>query len=313
MAQPDGNSVRVIDPVMTNLSIGYKNEMFMWDQLAPTVTENEKTGTFFKYTRDFWFRRQDGAERAPSGRYLRVGYGVESDTYRTVEIGFEKPIDDSDRRSSQLPEDMNTQDTIFLTNLMQLELEKRVAGALFKTGVWATDKTLLSADKWSDYAASDPITDADVAIRAIRRATGVKPNVMFIGSVGWDSLKNHPLILDKYKHTQSGIMTPQLVAAVLEIPEIVIGETVENTAAEGLAFSGADIWTDNALFYVKNNPTLGVANGAYTFMWNEASNVPWAVENYREDPIRSDVNRIFTHLDIEVVSSYHGYMLADVA
>ena len=316
MAQPGQNDLRVIDPILTDLSIGYKNPMFLWDQLAPVVDKDEMSGTYPVYTRDFWFRRPGadgrGADRAPATGYLRVGYGVEWQTYRTSEIGFEKALDRSIRASAQTAEDPETVDTMFLANLMQLELEKRVASTLFKSGVWADAPALATSDKWSDYSGSDPIEDSKKAIRAIRRATGEKPNTMFMGSVVWDYLKDHPMLLDKYKHTQTGILTPQLVAAALEVPEIIVGETVENTAAEGQDWSGVDIWGDSVLYYVKNSPTLSVANGAYTFMWNEASNVPWAVENYPDETIRSDVNRIFTHLDVEVVSQYHGYFLDGV-
>lgn len=312
-AQPTQRDVRPVDPVLTSLSIGFKNDEFLWDQIAPVAEQSEKSGTYFVYDREFWFRRQAGATRAASNPYLRVGYGVSSQTYNTKEIGFEKPTDDPTKNASQTPESLEVIDTQFVTNLIQLELEKLVAGALFVTGVWGTSNTLTGTNQWSDYANSDPINDSKVASNTIRRNTGAKPNSMFIGKSGWDVLSEHPLILDKYKHTQAGIMTPALVAAVLEIPEIKVGETVENTGDEAQSFAGADIWTDSALFLVRNAPSLGVANGAYTFMWNERGNIPWAIETYREEQTRSDVTRGFTHIDPQVVSAQHGYLYLDVA
>ena len=68
---------------------------------------------------------------------------------------------------------------------------------------------------------------------------------MFVGALVWERLKEHPDILDKYKHTQSGIMTTSLVAAALEIDNLYVGKSIENTAKDGQTFSGADIWTDN--------------------------------------------------------------------
>jgi hypothetical protein len=135
--------------------------------------------------------------------------------------------------------------------------------------------------------------------------------VLFVGLVAWEKLKEHPLVLDKYKHTQVGIMTPELVAPVLGVEEIVVGDSVENTGDEGQTFVGADIWTDNALFLVRNSPQLGVANGAYTFLWNERGNNPWAIDSYREEQTRSEINRVFTHIDPRVVSAQHGYIILD--
>lgn len=311
MPLPTLKDVRLVNPVLTNLSIGYMNKRFLWNMIAPFARQDQQSGTYAIYTRDYWFRRQAGALRAASGPYTRVGYGVSSDTYATKERGFERALDDSIRNGSQLPEDMKITDVRFLTNLMELELEKDVAAACFVTGVWGTTTTLSGTDQWSDYDASDPIAKADLAKRTIRRNTGAVPNVMFVGALAWEKLKEHPLLLDKYKHTQRGILTEELVAAALGVESLVVGDSVENTAAEGGAFNGSDIWTDNALFLVRNNPGLGVANGAYTFIWDENGNVPWGIEEYRDETVRSDVTRIRTHYVPEIVSSQHGYIFLD--
>lgn len=310
-AQPTQRDVRPVDPVTTALSIGFKNERFLWDQIAPVATVTEKSATFFSYDRDFWFKRQEGAERAAQGPYTRVGYEVSTGTYNCIEYGFEKPLGDVTQSASQTPESLASQDVSFLTNLIQLELEKLAAAKFFVTGVWGTSNTLTGANQWSDYAGSDPIANIDLARRTVRRNTGGIPNSLFIGLLAWEKLKEHPLILDKYKHTQKGIMTPELVAAVLDVPELVVGDTVENTAQEGATFVGADIWADNALLIVKNAPALGVANGAYMYIWDERGNVPWAMETYRDETIRSDVSRVFTHADPKIVSAQHGYLFLD--
>lgn len=310
-AQPTPRDVRPVNPVLTSLSIGFKNEKFLWDQICPVAEVDQKSGTYFIYTRDYWFRRQEGAERAATSAYTRVGYGMTTATYTAQEIGFEKVLGDPVRAASQTPEDLQTLDTQFLVNLIQLELELRVAAVTFVTGAWGTSTTLSGVNQWSDFGFSDPIANADTAIRTILRNTGARPNTLFVGLLAWEKLREHPLILDKYKHTQTGIMTTQLVAAALGIENLIVGDSVQNTGAEGLAFTGADIWTDNALFLVKNNPALGVANGAYTFMWNERGNIPWAVEDYRDEPIRADVTRVFTHLVPSVVSAQHGYLYLD--
>lgn len=311
ISQPTIRDVRPVDPVLTNLSIGFKNEKFLWDKIAPSSKVDQKSGTFFIYTRDFWFRRPQGVKRGSDGEYSRVGYGVSTDTYNTDEHGLEHAIDDAKRKASQTPEDLETIGTQYLTNLIQLELEKQVAAAAFVTGVWGTSNTLTGANKWSDYDGSDPIANVDLATRTVKRNTGAKPNTLFVGRLGWENLKEHPLILDKYKHTQKGIMTPELVAAVLDVDELVVGDSVENTAQEGASFTGGDIWTDNALVLVRNNPALGVANGAYTFQWDERGNIPWAVETYRDEKVRSDILRVFSHWVVKIVSAQHGYLFLD--
>ena len=309
--QPTSRDVRPVNPVLSSLSIGFKNETFVHDKIAPVAEVDGRTGTYCVWTRDYFFRRLGGAVRAAEGPYTRTGYGLTWPTYSTIEIGYEKALGDVTNASSQTPEDLQTMDTQFLTNLIEIEIEKRVADATFVTGVWGTSNTLTGTNQWSDFGLSDPIGNAQLAIRTILRNTGAKPNTLIMGLLAWEKLAEHPLILDKYKHTQKGIMTPDLVAAVLGIDEIVVGESVENTADENQTFVGADIWTDNAVFLVRNSPALGVANGAYTFTWNEKGNVPWGVEDYREEQTRSDITRVFTHIQPAVVSAQHGYMFLD--
>ena len=310
-AQPTLADLRPVSPVTQNLSIASRNENFLWDKIAPVAEVSEKSGTVPIYSAGFWFRRQEGAERAPEGPYLRVGYGTTTTTYDAIEYGFEKLLGDPVVAGSQFPDAQEEVAAAFITNLIQLELEKRVAAATFVTSVWGTETTLSGTDQWSDLSSSDPVADAQVARRTVRRATGGEPNQLFIGALAWEKLSEHPLILDKYKHTQMAIMTPELVAPLMGVDEIIVGDSVEETTAEGGAGTTSDIWTDNALFSVSNRPGLMVAAGAFTFMWNERSNIPWAMETYRDESRRSMVTRGFTHADPKIVSSAHGYLILD--
>jgi len=316
-ALPTQNDLRPVDPVLTDLSISYKNPEFIWDLVAPVVPTDEKSGTFFKWTRDYWFRSMgeaQGSKRAPGGNYTRVAYGVSTDTYETDEYGYEKPTDDPTKASSQAPGNLDSADVAFLTNLLEMDLEVDVAAAFFTSGVWGTDNTLSGTSQWSDYANSDPIGDFKTARSTVRKATGQKPGRAIMGVETWNDLAEHPLILDKYKHTQSGIMTTALVAAALEVDEIVVGETVKNTAKEGLTYVGADVWGDNCLLIpAVNAPALETPAAGYTFMWDEVGNVPWAIQNYRDEEIRSDVTRILTHKTHKVTSSVSGYMFIDTS
>ena len=196
---------------------------------------------------------------------------------------------------------------------MQLELEKLVAGTIWKTGVWGTDVTLSGTSQWSD-ATSNPITALDTAMRVVKRNTGSKPDVMFISGTVWDTLKEHPILIEKYKYSQKAILTEDLVSAALGLRKIYVMDSVENTAAEGATYAGADIWTDKALLIKeskmvsKNSPA-----GAYSFIWQKDGGVPWAMNNYREEQVRADVHRIFTQVDIKVCAKDWGYFFNDVS
>lgn len=312
MPLPTLADVRPVDPVMSNLSFGFRNPAYFWDVISPPVRMDQQSGTYFIWTRDFWFRRQTGAIRAPSGAYTRVGLGVSTGTYKSIERGFEEPVYDPIRAGSQTPESLDVVATQHLTELIQIELEKDTAAEGFVSGKWGTDNTLTGVNQWSDYGGSDPIANADTAKRTIRRNTGAEPNTLAVGALTWEVLKEHPLLLDKYKHTQTGILTEALVAPALGVGDLRVMKSVENVAVENQAFSGADIWTDNALFLMRTpSPGLMVPNGAYTFIWDEKGNFPWAMQNYREEQTRADIHRIFTHYVVKITASQYGYLFID--
>ena len=314
MPLPTLKDVTLVNPVLTDLSIGYQNEALLWDKICPQKGVSYKTGTYPIYTRDYWFRRAQAAVRAEDGGYNRYGYGIGSGTYATVEIGFEKLLGDPTKAANQTGDDLADIDTRFLTTLMELELEKLVANDAFTASKWGTDSTLAGTNQWSDFDGSDPIANIDIALRTIRRNVGtVAKKIGCCGALAWEKLKEHPLVIDKYKHTQKGVMTPELVAAVLGLDEINVGWSVENTAYEKLpgtaSFTGADIWTDNFLVRAEGANAMP----SMVFIWEEDFKAPWVVENYRDDKVRGDVTRIRTHYDVVIASTQHGYLILDCA
>lgn len=316
MTQPSYNSVRPVDPLLTNLSIGFKNDMFFWDVVAPPSVVQQPSGQYTIYNREFWFRQQDGADRGPTSPYTRIGYDVSFESYACFEIGYEKQLSDVVRSASQLPEDLLVTDVALLTNQVQLELERRVIAECFnKDGVWSQDKTYSSSNDWTNSNAN-PLEDMDAAIRTIKRTTGAMPTTLIMGPDTWRALRRHPDLINSYQYVHGGLLTKQQMQDILEVPEILVGNNSYTSTVEGqtdVDSAYTDFYGNHALLLCRNSPGLTVANGAYTFMWDQAGNIPWAAQNYYEDATRSQVSRVFTFLDPRIVSSAHGYRFKNCA
>ncbi len=98
------------------------------------------------------------------------------------------------------------------------------------------------------------------------------------------------------------------------VGKINVGRTVKNTAVEGQTAVYADVWDDRALFTpIVQGPGLMVPAPAYTFIWDEVGAFPWAVEQYFDQYVRSNVSRIFGHTDVKVTASSAGYRLDDTS
>ena len=231
--------------------------------------------------------------------------------------------------ASQLPEALPLTDVAYLTNQIELELGIRVRDALFTDGVWGNDRLGVASGEsgnqfrqWSDFANSDPIADVRAWRDRIHLVTGVLPSNAFAGHRVMDVLLDHPLLTSVYRRNTDGPLAIGDVQNALGVA-IDIGMSVYDTGSEGSddnadldrdsGYAGREyVWGDHFLLQAQNTPELGVANGAYTYIWDEAGNIPWALQSYREDQTRSDVRRIFTHPAPVVVSPHHGLFAKDV-
>ena len=92
------------------------------------------------------------------------------------------------------------------------------------------------------------IDDVLTRIETIRSNTGFKPNVMVIDHGTYNSLKKVDALLDRIRYTQRGILTAELLAAMFDLDQLLIGEAIYSTAKEtkaGTDFTAKNVWEKN--------------------------------------------------------------------
>ena len=311
MTQPTFQQVRPNDPHLTNLSLGFRNPEFYWSVLAPIRPVDEPAATYDVYDDQFWFRDEPGADRGPSSRYTRVGWGVGKADYSVSEIGYEQELADPIVAASRLGTDPVVTTVQHLSNVIDLQIERRTAEALFNAdGVWTTDKTLAGVTQWDD-AASDPVKDIRDAKYAIMTRTGFEPNTLVVSQLVMNSLIDHPDFVERFKYAQVANLSETDVAGSLRIGGIIVAKSsYTNSAEDGSEPADStyvEIYGKHALLLSRGVSGASVPNGAETFIWTGDGAVPWAADQYREEHIRSDVYRVYTQLGTFVISKRHGY------
>jgi len=89
-----------------------------------------------------------------------------------------------------------------------------------------------------------------------------------MGSYVWSALKNHPDVLDRIKYTQRGVVTTDLLAALLDLEAVEVTQAVTNSGPEGGAESLAYIGGKHALLcYAPAAPALDHPSAGYGFLW----------------------------------------------
>jgi hypothetical protein len=137
-----------------------------------------------------------------------------------------------------------------------------------------------------------------------------------VNRTGWNTMKNHPDIVDRVKHVSDGPVTTDIVAKLLGLERIVIGAAVKNTAQEGATDSVSYIFGKHALLcYAAPAPGLEVPSAGYTFRWTgmDSSMGGATISTYRIDIKKVDRHEIEFAFDPRVTSSIMGVFFQNIA
>tara|TARA_R100000353_G_scaffold77868_1_gene58877 strand:+ start:25 stop:978 length:954 start_codon:yes stop_codon:yes gene_type:complete len=314
MPNPTSGDVHV-DAPLTNLSVGFKNDMtnFVADRVFPTVPVAKQTDKFFKYTQDDFFRT-DAKLRGPGTESAGSGYNLSTDTYSCDVIALHKDIADQTRANADAPLDMNRDAVEFLTQHMMLKRELDWASTFFTASAYTND---VNDDTTTPvkFDASTAITLIQEKMDAVEALTGYRPNKLVCGVQAFTDLKNNADVLDRIKYTQQGVVTEQLLASLLGLEEVMVARAIRNTANEGATASYSRIYgANNALLaYAPSTPSLMQPSLGYTFTWSgyQGSNEGQRVSRFRMDHLRADRIEMEMSYDQKMISSSLGFFFTD--
>jgi len=321
-----------VNTPLTNLSVAYMqdpNEFVAW-RMFPIVPVTKQGDKYYVFNQADFFR-DDYQPRAPGAPAALSGYRLSEDSYYCERDALGVPVSDPERANADpAVSNLDDQAVQFLTQQMLVHDETDWVTTYFSTGLWTgasstTDmagssttpgSTATAFLQWNDVA-STPIEDVAGEREAVHSRTGVYPNKLCLGSEVWTVLKNHPDIVDRIKYTQKGIVTKDLVAALLDVDEIMVSAGIKNTANEyATSTGGAGTYSNIAgkhalLAYVTPSPGLKVATAGYQFVWTAASGTPangmgGRVKRYRDERHESDIIEMEKWRDYKLVAASLG-------
>src|SRR5512145_149977 len=236
MTQPTINDVQAVDPVLTNMLVGYMqaDARFVASKVFPLVRVDKDSGTYFVFDKKYWFD-DELAPRAPGDGFARVGFGLSTATYATRQFAGKYVVADETRKNSQVPLDLETAGLRLLAQKSLIRKEVAWATDFMTTGVWtgATDNT--TATDWDDFSAGDPVNDVLTAKRSISNATGMDGNTMVLGYIVHQALMGHPDIIDRIAYTaQANAATIEgALSAIFGVDRYLVSKASYNSANEG--------------------------------------------------------------------------------
>lgn len=308
MSTPTTSDVHVNRP-LTNMSVAYMQSMakFQADNLAPIMPVSKKSDSYFKLNKEYWFSDLM-RKRGVGSRAILAGYGVSQDSYLTDLWSVGKSIDDQVRANEDVPLNGDRTAMKFVTRLERMNREQQFKASLWGTGKWSTDITgnaSVSAieasstlEQWNRSAAT-PIQDVANLKIVMEKLTGFDFNVLAIGAPVWNALKSNQEILDRISggstNGSPAQVTRQLVAQLFEIEELIVLNSVENTAGHGVTMTGDYLFGKQGLFMHRDTSSeIESVTACRTITWKQyAGNKNGTrILKWRDEPTHSDVVEI---------------------
>lgn len=301
---PDVDDVHT-DSVLSGVSVMYVNDAMIADLVMPVIPVKKESDLYYTYTRNW---RLPEAKRAPGAEAAEVEWNVSSATYSCLEYALKDLIPDRVRNNADKPLDMDVDTTENLTSLIQLLREKRVADIVFTGSNHGSTSALTGANRWDDYASSDPIGNVRTAKATVHAASGKMPNVMIVGKQVHDKLLDHPDVLERIKYTQKGLVTNDLLATLFEVDKYLVGNALYDSSADGGTESLGYVWGKSvALIY--SEPAPGLKKVSYGYQFQSRG---FRVKKWREEGRDGDFVEAGEIRDEKVVATSCGYLYTTV-
>jgi major capsid protein E len=323
MPNPVGSDLYVNLP-LTNVVVAYMqdNANFIADEVFPNVASDVQTGIYYAYDRTDWLRAEM-KERGPAAESAGSGWHVSlQPPYYCRVNALHKDIDDQLRGNFRAPFDLDRDTALWLGRQAMLKKEADFVANYFGTGIWTgatnggdltgvTGSPNANQFKQWDQAGSTPIEDLRKQKRNVGQVTGYTPNKLILGPQVFDVLCDHAEILDRIKYTQRGVVTEDILASVLGIPEVLVPAAVRVTANEGAASptSTFDYGKAALMLYAAPAPSVMQPSAGYTFSWvgyMGAGGLGQRVTTFRMPHLRADRVECELAYDMKVIGSDLG-------
>lgn len=268
---------------------------FIGRRVAPLAHVAAQSGEY-PIMRRANFKKPANLKRADGGAYNRITGEFGKATYSTDEHGLEYPIDDRKRKRYANLFDAEKAATRTLRYQLLMGHEQRVSAMLAAGGFTNTNV----ATAWSTVASAVPLTDIRTGLDAIADKCGAAQEDMslIIPRADFREMLATTQINDKIKYSYPGIqpalLTPNQIAAMLQIKQVIVASGVYDSKEEGITESNSQIWAAGVMYIAllcEENDDLDVPAAARTILWDDESPELPIVETYREDKTRSDVVR----------------------
>lgn len=310
---PSKNAVHPVDIPLSNLSMGYRVDGLIADQLLPPVPVKHETDRYYVYSKDNL--RLNQTLRADGAEANEVDWNVSTASYAVDYHALKHLVTDRVRKNADAAIRPDADAVEMLTGQILLRKENSLAALIGTAANWANTTSLTSTFAFSAQTTlSNPISFADSATTVILQNSGKKANRMVIDHRTWKAIKEHVSIVDRIKYTSPDSIGPEMFGRLVNIEKVLVADANINTGGEGLADAMGFLYTDACwIGYVEQNPGLMKPSALLTFVQADEGRGgnPYSVTKWREAKRKGDFVEVETNFDHRIVASDCAYLIVN--
>lgn len=257
-----------VDSVLSNLSVKYRNEAMIWQEVLPIIKVGKRSDKYYTYNKADSYQLSNDMV-GPKSLANEIEMGVSTDNYSVTDHALADwlPQETMDNADNPLSPEVDTNE--FLNLNLDIAQERRVATLVFAAATYPSgNKTQLSGTSQWSKSADDPIENVSLAVETCFQ----RANTLVFGQEAWRVFRKLPEVLDavkgstRYQGSPGGLATGSEVAGLFEVERILVGRARYNTAKEGQTASYARLWGKHmAALHVTRNPGIRSITFGSTF------------------------------------------------
>ena len=235
------DQARVINPVLTEVALGYMNQPLVADKLFPRVPVRARGGQVLQFGKEAFMVH--GSQRAPGEQIKRAQISYTPVPFKLTQhaLGVTVPIEEQEDAQEVLAVDLLDENLSAVIDSVRLEIEQLAANIAVNPATYGANTEALSGTSMLDTSTGDPFGVVAFAKETVRGQIGRRPNTMLIGPKVLTALQKSPAILDRLKYTSSQVPTNEDLARLFQVDNFVVGEAVVSDDFGVLS----DIWGKN--------------------------------------------------------------------
>lgn len=309
-----------LDQVLTNISIGYKNEQFIADQVFPALPVGKQSDRYYVYGMERFRKHND--LRAPGTEANEINWTLSLDTYFCEGHALRHRIPIEEQQNADDNFNLEADATELITEGILLNKEVDAASKVLNPASYDSDLRITLGSgglyKWSDFTNSDPIKDIVKAKQIMHKKAGVRPNTIIMSEPVLNTLKLHPRFLQIIAGVERGFVTEELIRIAFGVDKLLIGSAMfSDVTNPGQVLPGAIesldyIWGNSVvLAYIAPKPGHKQVSLGYNFAWNKDGNGAVQVRKWWEEGPKATFIEAENWYSQKITSNVAGFLFQD--